>query len=406
MYHVGKIIRLPMNGMSSSTPFVILSILGAGGFGSVWLARNLCSSSDIDSWISIKIMDDLDEYKEEVASVSFIKESFNPHIGHTQFDKRGYIFMRLLDVNLFDVAKYHRLEDNDILGLKNFLEPSLRRIHRKYKTIYGDFKPENVMLRLQNRRPKVQRIIDATESDLQNLQNTNATEEDYRNLLLAKLEPSDYDLSLYLSYNSSLESSESDESDKEESEKEEYDSEEYNSHDFDCYSEYSNNSHRTNDSSNSNVTDTTDITNGLNLDIADIYIEEISEAIERKSIYIVDYGACAKIGKKKINYEPTLYYRHPKIINGQCARKGTDLWALGCALFEIKTGKLLFKPFKTDGEYVASHLEMIKYFRAHLLSREYNAKKGKVPLTVETYQHLENAAAYIRQIHGGDYFEI
>lgn len=49
-------------------------------------------------------------------------------------------------------------------------------------------------------------------------------------------------------------------------------------------------------------------------------------------------------------------YRSPELILDRAAGIGSDLWALGCTLFEIRTGRKLFYPFDDDDD---SYLDAI-----------------------------------------------
>ena len=55
----------------------------------------------------------------------------------------------------------------------------------------------------------------------------------------------------------------------------------------------------------------------------------------------------------------TTYYRAPEIIlMGDC-RKPVDIWALGCTLYELLTGEILFDPDDSDNKEEYNHLKLI-----------------------------------------------
>ena len=402
MYHVGKVYHLEFSG--EKIPFILISILGTGGYGTVWLARNLSpKSSNRDSlhWISVKIITDLDEYRDEIKTVSRVMESFNPYLGTILVEKRGIIFMRLLDINLYEVSKYHRLEDNDINHLGSVLAKQLQTIHRKYKTVFGDFKPENVMLRLRSRRPKVQSVIDRIETDLIQMIHRKADIREYRKYLLNTLDASDYDIEQHVVYNSSRSSSDnSDTDDSEESDNGSVSDEE---------SDNGSVSDEESDNSSVNDEDEDDDSSVVShdLDIEQIDIKSISDAIIHNQVYIIDYGGCFPMNPKIEGNSPTMYYRHPLIIAGRNALRSTDWWALACTLYEMKAGKILFKPIKLKNSYDTSQLEMIKYFTNKLKGQcidQHTIRKYYKTLSNEMVSHLNDAVVQVENLNISEYF--
>ena len=52
--------------------------------------------------------------------------------------------------------------------------------------------------------------------------------------------------------------------------------------------------------------------------------------------------------KEKKNTFQTRYYRSPEVILGLDFNKKIDLWSLGCKLYELVTGKILFYTCKNE----------------------------------------------------------
>jgi serine/threonine-protein kinase SRPK3 len=70
--------------------------------------------------------------------------------------------------------------------------------------------------------------------------------------------------------------------------------------------------------------------------------------IKEPIIKFADLGSCVFIdNKNKPNNIQTKYYRAPEIILGLEYTTACDLWALGCTLYELVTGDILFNPDDT-----------------------------------------------------------
>ena len=52
-------------------------------------------------------------------------------------------------------------------------------------------------------------------------------------------------------------------------------------------------------------------------------------------------------------------YRSPELILDKEAGFGSDIWALGCSLFEIRTGRKLFSSFMNDNDYLDAIVQVL-----------------------------------------------
>ena len=77
-------------------------------------------------------------------------------------------------------------------------------------------------------------------------------------------------------------------------------------------------------------------------------------------VKIADMGNCISSTSvhKKTNYY-TPYYRSPEMLMGMEYNDTCDMWALGCATYELLTGKILFNPDDCDGNSRRHHLYLI-----------------------------------------------
>lgn len=72
--------------------------------------------------------------------------------------------------------------------------------------------------------------------------------------------------------------------------------------------------------------------------IDDKYIQNIQ-------IRLSDFGTCRNINHSKYDIQ-TRYYRAPEIILGYKYNESCDMWSVGCTLYELLTGEILFNPDK------------------------------------------------------------
>lgn len=77
--------------------------------------------------------------------------------------------------------------------------------------------------------------------------------------------------------------------------------------------------------------------------------ESVTVRINKHSrVKIVDFGNACRINKHFTQYIQTREYRSPEVILGCDYDEKTDLWSLGCMVFELITSNFLFKPEKKE----------------------------------------------------------
>lgn len=70
---------------------------------------------------------------------------------------------------------------------------------------------------------------------------------------------------------------------------------------------------------------------------------------------LIDFGESFKVSHPPEELGTPGPYRSPELILDNSAGIASDLWALGCTLFEIRTGRKLISPFgDEDGDYLES----------------------------------------------------
>lgn len=70
--------------------------------------------------------------------------------------------------------------------------------------------------------------------------------------------------------------------------------------------------------------------------------------LENSEILLTDFGSNIKIKDLEDEEIQTRYYRAPEVILGHKYNEKIDIWSIGCCLYEIYTGEILFNPDKDD----------------------------------------------------------
>ena len=65
---------------------------------------------------------------------------------------------------------------------------------------------------------------------------------------------------------------------------------------------------------------------------------------DKISVKLADLGTCLKINNLKFKEIQTRHYRAPEVILKLKYNEKCDIWSVGCSLYELITGKLLFTP--------------------------------------------------------------
>lgn len=84
-----------------------------------------------------------------------------------------------------------------------------------------------------------------------------------------------------------------------------------------------------------------------------------TQFISKKSC-LIDFGESFEISQPPDDLGIPGPYRSPELILDEIASFGSDIWALGCSLFEIRTGRKLFNPFDDeDNEYLDAFVRVL-----------------------------------------------
>lgn len=103
---------------------------------------------------------------------------------------------------------------------------------------------------------------------------------------------------------------------------------------------------------------------------ADLKPDNILVSMDKKTVKLCDLGTAAD---KRDNNEPTPYlvsrfYRAPEIILEMDIGYAIDMWAIGCTIFELWTGKILF-PGRSNNQMIKVFMECLGWPSEKLLKK-------------------------------------
>ncbi|KAF2306641.1 hypothetical protein GH714_020006 [Hevea brasiliensis] len=99
----------------------------------------------------------------------------------------------------------------------------------------------------------------------------------------------------------------------------------------------------------------------------DVGKELVNEA--KNVLKLCDFGNAMFSGKNEITpYLVSRFYRAPKVILGLPYDHPMDMWSVGCCLYELYTGKVLF-PGPTNNDMLRLHMELKGSFPKNMLKK-------------------------------------
>lgn len=285
--------------------FNILYELGRGTYSIVWLAYNIEDSK----FYAIKIQnsDDFEEGLEEIRILKkignhkYINKLISYFIHKVNTDKYLCSVYNLRASNLDLIVRKGRFKDglkpDVVLKIFKQLIRGLNYLHNNLKIYHGDLKPDNILLKGLNKYDE-HMIIKYTEFNFNKKYSDNKKKywlSKGRNISkikkMKKIEKLKIRLNLHQNIMNNLDNENLDKSLK-----------------YEIDEKFLNNPH----------------------------------------ILICDFGDYCKNDEKHDEEFGTRYYRAPEIILlGDCNFK-VDIWSLGCTIYEILTGQILFDPSKDE----------------------------------------------------------
>jgi len=118
---------------------------------------------------------------------------------------------------------------------------------------------------------------------------------------------------------------------------------------------------------------------------ADIKLDNILVNENKTSVKLGDFGSASPSNENGITpYLVSRFYRAPEIILGHPYSYGIDMWSVGCCLYEIATGKILF-PGKSNNEMLYMFMEVTGPITKKM------QRKGEF-----TFQHFDETGSFLR----------
>ena len=98
--------------------------------------------------------------------------------------------------------------------------------------------------------------------------------------------------------------------------------------------------------------------------------KEIFEQLDKSNFLISDFGNFCNIEEKYDEDFGTRYYRSPEnILVSKDLNYATDIWSLGCTIYELLTNSILFDPIKCK-KYTTDHYHLSEIFQLGKLSNK------------------------------------
>lgn len=320
--------------------YILLKFLGRGTFAHVWMCYNVMNYK----YYAIKIQD-CDYYENGMKEVNLykkIKDIKSPYLNNlsdnftlqNEDGKNICMVFKLMAGSLYDIMKNTKYIDGypiSFVGKVTFqVLKGLDEFHNKLHLMHTDIKPENILLCGSYGAIKI--IID--EINKHNLsQQPIATKLKRSGRTKVNKEQIQKTINTIRHITS----------------KHGGNSDEYNNESSDEDDGYSTTSDIESDHMykiNRSVISS--------IDENDEHDEHIMHEIDEKYIQfpvikLSDFGNSKPINFKKKDEVQTRYYRSPEIILRGEYNESNDIWALGCTIYELLTGKILFDPEKHTG---------------------------------------------------------
>ena len=333
-----------------NSKYALIEKIGYGSYSSVWLAYSITD----DNYYAIKIQncEDYDEGVFELRILRKIKELKNKYMiniiegfeiikkdkifkqfkkGNKSYNKkvvecRRHVCMvlPLMAGSIYSLIKKgtfkNGLNNELLISCIKTIIYSIKDLHTKLKICHTDLKPENILI--SGKSKFVEELID--EYNKHNLKNL--SEQNYKKELAIKdwnPNSSNYKKKTLKLKSDILKS---------------------------CHKHILKNMEHIIDNKSSeyqSIDDTTQTSDSNSTQSNDNNINDIDQKyLKNCKIFLTDFGSNMKICDLEDDEIQTRYYRAPEVILGVNYNEKIDIWSIGCMIYELYTGEILFDPDK------------------------------------------------------------
>lgn len=327
---------------SNDNKYIMVKRLGYGSYASVWMAykiNNIKKKWESTNFYAIKIhnTDDVEEGVKEIQMYKKFKELDIPFVSSpedefviarktdTEILRHVCVVIDLMACSVYDLiekGKYGKgFPFNTVVTITKQILESLKKLHYN-NIIHSDIKPENILVSgLTEGNKKLAEDL-STKSNMKALKK-------YIDRVTSITETSD--------------SEDSDDSD----------SEYYSDDDNDTKDDKSVLSVSSYDEFDSDDEDAA--YNEIGKGKISIDKMHISDPV----VNLSDLGTCLMTEDKRRKSIQTRYYKSPEVILRLGYGCESDMWALGCSIYEMLTGNILFNPDDKESQRMKYQLQLI-----------------------------------------------
>jgi serine/threonine-protein kinase SRPK3 len=328
--------------------YIIIKKLGKGSYASVWMTYNVTEAK----YFAIKISnrEDYEACLKEAKMYEIIQKYKCPHIMNIKCTFNYKIKDDLYHCKIMDLmgeSLYDYIHEDGIFSIDdviNITKQVLLGINELHKNdiIHGDIKPENILMTTLSK--KTQSLIEKIDIEKIIKSKTYFKDQKNRKKIIDTIKKIvEEDISTDFEENSI----------NSENEENINSGDNYNSDSDDSSCQLTISSSKSSD-------DLSKSSDNFNETIND---DKYSLNVDNKiNVKITDMGGCVIDKQQRKKQIQTCYYMAPEILLRLPYDKSSDIWALGCTVYEILTGKILFDPDGYDGNEDRLHLYLISKY--------------------------------------------
>ena len=322
--------------------YAIIKRIGKGSYATVWMAYDFNNNNIVA--IKIQHPDNYQEGKDEIKFLKKVKIYKSLYINNLlndfieERDNNKYICMvfELLAGNLYDIIKKKKYKNglniNIVKNITHQIMIGLDIIHNHINAYHADIKPENILVEgiSINNKEIYNAYLSADFKSKYNIKknefiknkNIDVKNKSKLKKLFSSKIKNKIKLQIHTDILNELKKS------------------------FILESDYNSDSDLDSDDSDSDSDDDDSDSGDDDSDSGDDEIDIEDKYIQDCKVRITDFGSICYEENEFEDDFGTRYYRAPEIILGHDYNYKCDIWALGCLIFEILTGDILFNPNK------------------------------------------------------------